>query len=45
MAVLAIPDVVVLKTVDVDVQTVGIHVHVGHEKYDAPSIFTAALTP
>jgi len=31
MAILAIPDIVVLEAVHVDVQTVGIHVHVDHE--------------
>ena len=31
VTILGIPDIVVLETVDVDVQTVRIHVHVGHE--------------
>lgn len=31
MAILAIPDIVVLKAIHVDIQTVRIHVHVDHE--------------
>jgi len=31
MTVLAIPDIVVLEAVDVGIQTVGVHVHVGHK--------------
>ena len=37
MAILAIPDVVVLEAIDVDVQTVGVHIHVDHKMYKAPS--------
>ena len=31
MTILAIPDIVILKTIHVDIQTVRIHVHVDHE--------------
>lgn len=37
MKVLGIPDIVVLEPVDIDVQTVIVHVHVRHEMYSAPS--------
>ena len=39
MEILGIPNVVVLKPVDVDVQTVRVHIHVRNEElYDMPSI-------
>lgn len=38
MKVLGIPDIVVLKPVDIDIQTVTVHVHVRHEMYSAPSV-------
>ena len=39
MAVVGVPDVLVLKTVHVDVQTVGVHVHVGNEEMsNEPSV-------
>ncbi len=40
MGILSIPDVVVLKTIDVDVElTIRVHIHVSHEKlYAIPSI-------
>lgn len=39
MTILDIPDIVVLETVHVDVQAVGVHVHVGNEELcDAPSV-------
>jgi hypothetical protein len=44
MTILAIPDIVILKAIHVDIQTVRIHVHVDHEMYKAPSGFTVALT-
>jgi len=31
MTILAIPDIVILKAIHVDIQTVRIHVHVDHE--------------
>ena len=31
MTILSIPDIVVLETVDVDVQTIRVHVDIGHE--------------
>ncbi|MFZ4648579.1 MAG: hypothetical protein ACOYMB_03000 [Patescibacteria group bacterium] len=32
MTILAIPDIVILKAVNIGVQTIRIHVHVNHEK-------------
>ena len=37
MQVLGIPDVVVLEPVDIDVQTIVVHVRVRHEMYSSPS--------
>ena len=31
MSVLGIPDIVILKAIHVDIQTVRIHIHVDHE--------------
>jgi len=31
MAILAVPDIVILKAVDIGVQAVRVHVHVDHE--------------
>ena len=31
MTILAIPDIVILKAIHVDIQTVRIHIHVDHE--------------
>jgi hypothetical protein len=44
MAILTVPDVVVLKTIHVDVQTVRVHVHVDHENVWRSFPSTAALT-
>lgn len=39
MLVIGIPHVVVLKPIDVDVQPLGVHVHVGNEELcSAPSV-------
>ena len=39
MEILGIPNIVVLKPVDVDVQAIRVHVHVGNEEScNAPSI-------
>jgi hypothetical protein len=45
MTILSIPKIVVLETVDIDVQTVRIHVHVGHEIAQHAIFNTTALTP
>lgn len=31
MTILAIPDIVILKPIHVDIQTIAIHIHVDHE--------------
>jgi hypothetical protein len=45
MTILGIPKIVVLETVDVYVQTVRIHVHVGHEIAQHTIFITTTLTP
>jgi hypothetical protein len=44
MVILAVPDVVVLKPVDIGVQTVVVHVHVDHENVWGACRDTAVLT-
>jgi hypothetical protein len=38
MSVLSIPNVVILETVDIDIQTIGVHVHVGDKVYNLPAL-------
>ena len=39
MSVVGMPDIVVLEPIDVDIQAVGVHVHVGNEELcNAPSV-------
>ncbi len=44
MTILTVLDVVILKAIHVDVQTVGVHVHVDHENVWRSFPNTAALT-
>jgi hypothetical protein len=38
MTILSIPDIVIIETVDIGLQTIRIHVHVSHKMYNSPSL-------
>lgn len=43
MTILAIPNVVILKAINIDIQTIRIHIHINHENVQSAFQDTTAL--